>query len=589
MQNPLFYLFNKMWKYSYGNRKSVVLYMTMSVISNLIFALQPLVIGLFLNTIQIQGVSNGNLGYLFSILGLLLIIEFFVWVFHGPSRILEKRNAFYVRKKYKNYLLNGVMALPMEWHSDHHSGDTIDKIEKGTSSLFSFSERTYEIIDTAIALISAFGIILFFDRLAGIVAMGITLFVFFALTFFDRKLVPGYGIVNRAENKISEKIFDILSNITTVIILRVETLVLKSINKSIEAPFKQFDKNNITTEWKWFFSSFCGRIATLAVLGIYIVSNLSTGTILVGTIYILYGYINEVRNTFFRFAYLYNEIVRYRASVGNSEELSKYFHSTDLSGDKRLPKNWSKVKIENLGFSYEAKDNANLHLDNVSFDFSKGERIALIGESGGGKTTFLKIMRDLYQPQKIKLFIDGKLIPAGFSEISDSISLIPQDPELFATTVKDNLTLGVEYSNKRLKEFTDMACFSQVINRLPNKIESSIFEKGVNLSGGEKQRLALARGLLASVDKDIILLDEPTSSVDFQNELNVFKNIFSAFPMQTIIASVHRLHLLSLFNRVYFFEGGKIIASGTFEELKKNSSEFNILWERYIKTRDNEV
>ena len=91
---------------------------------------------------------------------------------------------------------------------------------------------------------------------------------------------------------------------------------------------------------------------------------------------------------------------------------------------------------------------------------------------------------------------------------------------------------------------------------------------------------------MASVDKEIMLLDEPTSSVDFQNELEIFKSIFQAFPRQTIIASVHRLHLLSLFDTVHFFADGKLIASGTFESLKESSTEFQALWERYIATRD---
>lgn len=587
MKNPLVYLFQKMWEYSRGNHRNVVFYIILSISSNLIYALEPLVVGLFLNTVQSQGVNSGNLAYLFLVLSLLMLIELSVWAFHGPSRMTENRNAFFIRRKYKNYLLNGTMALPMEWHADHHSGDTIDKIEKGTSALFNFSERTFEIIETAILLVFAFGVMLFFDPFAGIVAVSLTIGVFFVLTLFDRKLVPGYSVVNRAENRISEKIFDVLSNITTIIILRVEPLVLKAIDNYIKAPFAQFNTNNKTNEWKWFFASLSGRVLMITVMGIYLVSHMGSGAILVGTIYIIYGYANRVRETFFRFAYLYNDLVRYRASISNTEELSKDFHSTmELVGNKRLPKKWLKLKIDGLSFAYNSEDKNNLHLDNVFLDISKGERVALIGESGGGKTTFLKVVRDLYQPKNLKLFVDDKLISSGFANISDSISLIPQDPEIFATTIRENLTLGVEYSDTHLKVFTDMACFTQVVERLPKKMESSIVEKGVNLSGGERQRLALARGLLASTGKDIILLDEPTSSVDFQNELDIFKNIFSSFPKQTIIASVHRLHLLSLFDKVYFFDDGKIIASGTFAELETTSPKFRALWKKYIKTRD---
>lgn len=586
MTNPLLYLFQKMWVYARGNRRNVVLYIGMSASAHLLSGLEPLIIGLLLNALQTGGVHPEAVPRLFFLLFLLVLLELSFWALHGPSRIMERRNAFIVRQNYKNFLLRGTMALPIEWHTDHHSGDTIDKIEKGTTALYNFSERTFSFIQGFITLAIAFFAMFYFDVWAGTVAFTMTVFTFFILTLFDRKLVSGYKIVNRMDNTISAKIFDALSNVTTVIILRVETLVLHTLGDFIQKPFHQFRKNSILDELKWFSAATCGRITVVTVVALYLLSHISTGTIMVGTIYILLGYANQIRETFFRFADLYNDTIRYRASVSNTEELSNEFRNNKLPGTKRLPKNWSTLSISGLSFSYHAEDGADLHLKDISLDLKKGDRIALIGESGGGKTTLLKIMRDLYHPKSLQLKMGNKIISSGFSDISNSISLIPQDPEIFATTIRENLTLGVEYPEMHLKTFTDMARFTSVVERLPKKLESSIVEKGVNLSGGEKQRLALARGLLASVDKDIILLDEPTSSVDFQNELDIFQNIFSAFPKKTIIASVHRLHLLSLFDAVYFFEDGKIIALGTFEQLKESSPAFQALWEKYIKTRD---
>ncbi len=586
MTNPLVYLVRKMWFYSRGNRKNVILYVFLSVLASLLIALEPLIVGLFLNTVQKTGVHKETLPHLFLILSLLLFLEIGFWSLHGPSRVKETQNAFIVRRNYKNYLLRGTMALPIEWHTDHHSGDTIDKVEKGTSALYNFSSKTFEIIQGVISIFTAFGAMIFFDLHAGIVAILISLFTFYILTLFDKRLVPGYKIVNRMENNISAKIFDALSNITTVIILRVENLLLNSIDKFILKPLDQFYSNNKLNELKWFSAAFFGRITVISVVAIYLISHISTGTVLVGTIYILYGYANQIRDTFFRFAYMYNDVVKYRASVTNTEELSKDFQQMSLTENKHLPKKWSMMEISQLTFSYHGEEGSDLHLDNISLDIKKAERIAVIGESGGGKSTFLRIIRDLYTPQMLSLLIDGKKIRNGFGAISDSISLIPQDPEIFATTIRENITVGVEYTDEHVGVFTDMARLTEVIDRLPKGLDSSVVEKGVNMSGGEKQRLALARGLLASVDKDIILMDEPTSSVDFQNELEIFKNIFEAFPTQTIIASVHRLHLLSLFDKVYFFENGKIIASGTFEGLKDSSTEFQKLWEKYIETRD---
>ncbi|MDO8584532.1 MAG: ABC transporter ATP-binding protein [bacterium] len=589
MNIPLIYLFRKMWRYAEDNRRNVVLYISMFVLANLISALEPLIVGVFLNAVQSEGVRAENVPHLFLLLCLLPLLEVTFWSLHGPARTIENRNAFIVRANYKNYLLRGVIALPIEWHTDHHSGDTIDKIDKGTEALFGFSERTFEVLQTIIMLIVSFGVLFFYDRVAGIVALTISALTFYIIALFDRKLVPGYKRVNRMGNTISEKVFDVLSNVTTVIILRVESLVLASIDTFIRKPFAQYNINSKLNEWKWFSAAFLGRMAVVVVVGLYLFSRLGTGSILIGTIYILYGYANQIREAFFKFSFLYNDIVRYRTSVSNAEELSENFRDAGVSAGRQLPGEWSVIAVDGLSFSYHAEDGATLHLDNVSLSVRKGERIAFIGESGGGKSTFLKVMRDLYHPRTLALTVDGTPMPEGFLAISDSISLIPQDPEIFATTIRENITLGVDYTDEHVGAFTDMAAFTDVVRRLPKGLESSIVEKGVNLSGGEKQRLALTRGLLASVDKDIVLLDEPTSSVDFHNELQIYENIFSAFPNKTIISSVHRLHLLSLFNSVYFLRDGKIIAAGSFEELKKSSLEFQELWEQYIRTRDASV
>ncbi|MEK7588505.1 MAG: ABC transporter ATP-binding protein [Patescibacteria group bacterium] len=585
-ENPLIYLLIKMWHYAKGKRKRVVLYVLLSTTAMLIQSLEPLLIGNFLNAIQTDGISKDNLPYLLFLLLSLPLMDFIFWLFHGPSRVLELRNAFFVRANYKNFLLKGTMALPIEWQTNHHSGDTIDKIEKGTQALHTFSCRTFDIINTCIILLTSFGTMFYFDATAASVALFITIITFYILTNFDKYLVPKYRLVSSMENKTSAKIFDALSNITTVIVLRIESLILKSINKFIQKPFKVYDETNSTGELKWFAASMGGRITVFAAVGIYIFLHFDDSALLVGTLYILYGYANRIQATFFKFASLYNDIVRYRTAVSNTEELSDDFIKEDENEIKKIKPNWSVIEINNLSFSYHTEDNADLHLDDVSLTIKNGERIAFIGESGGGKSTLLKVIRDLYHPKSLHLSVDNMYSKKGFKSFSDSISLIPQDPEIFSTTIKENITLGVEYTDEYISKYTDIACFSDVIKRLPNGLDSSIVEKGVNLSGGERQRLALSRGLLASEDKDIILFDEPTSSVDFQNELKIYQNIFNVFPNKTLISSIHRLHLLSLFDSIYFLKDGKIIAKGTFEELKQNSPEFKELWERYINTRD---
>ena len=589
LQSPVIYLSRKMYFYAFDRRKKIILATTMFVLANIADAVQPLIFGYFLDFIQKNGVSRGNLPNLFFTLLLFLLAELIFWVFWGPARLIEQETAFLTRKNYKEYLLKGVMALPLGWHADRHSGNTIDKIEKGSNAIFSFSEGSFMFIQAFVRLAIAVGVLIYFSFYASLGVMVVCFLTFYIMFLYDKKLIPGYRAVNRLENSISAKVYDVISNITTVIILRVESLVFKSLGQAIDSPFPQFKKNILNSELKWFWAASLGQLSVILAIGIYLFGSISAGEIiLVGSIFILYSYAAKVKETFFSFAHLYNDSVRWRSNIANAEEISKDFADLELSKSKRLPADWSMLSIKNLSFSYHDQEGADLHLDNVNVDLKKGEKIALIGESGGGKTTFLKLLRGLYPHKTLTLEVDRQRIGGDFNLISDSISLIPQDPEIFSTTIRENITLGIEYGDGEVKTYTDLAAFSDVVDRLPNRLDSSIVEKGVNLSGGEKQRLALARGLLASRDKDIMLLDEPTSSVDFHNELEIYENIFSSMPEKTIISSVHRLHLLPLFDNIFFFKEGKIIARGNLKELKEKSPDFDKLWTKYLESHETE-
>ena len=125
------------------------------------------------------------------------------------------------------------------------------------------------------------------------------------------------------------------------------------------------------------------------------------------------------------------------------------------------------------------------------------------------------------------------------------------------------------------------ARFSAVLARLPQGLETSIAEKGVNLSGGEKQRLALARGIYFGKASDIVLMDEPTSSVDTFNERLIYEHIFSMFKDKCIVSAVHKLHLLEMFDMVYVFDDGRIVESGSFSDLIANQGVLSSMWKNY--------
>lgn len=578
--NPVVYLSLKLWRNS-QNKKRVALYLLMSLVSNIIHLSVPLIFALLLNELQAGGVTDKNIYNLLLLSSLFVISCLATWALHGPSRMLENDNAFLTKAKYKTRFLGGVLAMPLSWHNEHHSGDTNDKLEKGSSGLFGFAGSTFRVVGIISSMAVSFAVLMFFDKGAGLITLIMMFVTVGIIVKFDKKLIPKYQALNRKENKISEKTLDIITNINTVVILRIEKPLLKSIAAKIIEPRDLFWETNKLEELKWFLVSLCTKIMLIAVLDYHLYQIYLGLPIAFGTIVALFGYANRVADNFFELASFYGDLLKNKARVLNAEELAKEFKPIRNGSNGNGKRDWRELNANSLNFSYHSDDSADMHLEDVSFQIKRGEKVALIGATRSGKTTLLKVIRELYQPQSAKVYIDGEELPEGLSSISHQISLIPQEPEIFATTVLENVTAWVEQDMATVRKYTDMACFTKVAERLPKKFDSLINEKGVNLSGGEKQRLALARGLLASEDKSIVLLDEPTSSIDVATELMIYQNIFKAFPDKAIISSLHRLHLLPIFDRIYFFKNGKVIASGAFDELLEKSAEFKKLWMKY--------
>ena len=138
--------------------------------------------------------------------------------------------------------------------------------------------------------------------------------------------------------------------------------------------------------------------------------------------------------------------------------------------------------------------------------------------------------------------------------------------------------MGLPFEEKDILDVCDTAHFTEVLKQLPKGLQSNIMEKGVNLSGGQKQRLALARGILAAKSSEIILLDEPTSSVDPKTETQIYEKMFGEYKNKAVISSLHRLYLLSNFDYVYVLKDGRIVDEGTFAVLKNVSPVFRDLW-----------
>lgn len=223
------------------------------------------------------------------------------------------------------------------------------------------------------------------------------------------------------------------------------------------------------------------------------------------------------------------------------------------------------IEFKNVSFSYPGQQNA--ALQNVSFHIRPGERVGVIGRIGSGKTTLEKLILGLYQPTEGSIWIDGvdirQIDPA---ELRKNIGYVPDEPLLFFGTVKDNIVFGAPYvDDLAVLRAADVSCAAEFINRHPQGFDMPIGERGQGLSSGQKQSVAIARALL--LDPPIMLLDDPSNSLDNRSEENLKSKLIQHTAGKTFILITHRASMLSLVNRLLVIDNGRIVADGPKEQV----------------------
>jgi ABC-type bacteriocin/lantibiotic exporter with double-glycine peptidase domain len=382
------------------------------------------------------------------------------------------------------------------------------------------------------------------------------------------------------EHKVSSTLFDSLSNIVTVITLRLERQMSFGFMSKVADVFPAFKRNVTINEWKWFVAQMLvGLVYAVTTVG-YLYQNYVPGeTFMIGGLVILLGYVNQFTSVFNDIAHHYTEIIRHHTDVEGATELLAAAQSPPAAKPVQPLKSWKEIEINQLNFTHKQINIAERAsgLNNVHIEIKKGKRIALIGNSGSGKSTLLAALRGLRKASSCQVCADG-INDVSLESISSVVTLFPQDPEIFENTVLYNITLGLPFSEREVFEACAAAGFTETVSQLPKGLNTIIQEKGINLSGGQKQRLALARGILAARYSDIILLDEPTSSIDPRTEAVIYENIFEIFKGKAVISALHRLHLLRNFDYIYIMHQGSVVDEGTFDDLMRTSLVFKEMW-----------
>ena len=255
----------------------------------------------------------------------------------------------------------------------------------------------------------------------------------------------------------------------------------------------------------------------------------------------------------------------------------------DKPNSEKLKISSGQVEFKNVYFNYNKKENE--ILKSINLDIPGKKMTSLVGHSGAGKSTILNLIPRFYNISKGDILIDGQSIyNSTIFSLRNSISLVSQDTTLFDDSIKNNIAYAnIDASQEEIEKAAKFSFADEFIQKLPNKYETLIGENGIRLSGGEKQRLSIARAIIKK--SSIILLDEATSSLDADTESKIQKAINFLTEGKTTIVIAHRLSTILNSDKIYVIDKGEVVGEGKHEDLLNSSKIYKSFYEKQIKKK----
>ncbi len=299
----------------------------------------------------------------------------------------------------------------------------------------------------------------------------------------------------------------------------------------------------------------------------------------IGQMFAVFGYlwfmmapVQEILNIQYAF---YNA----KAALGRINELLKLQLEPDYPhiANPFENKNTVGITISDLHFAYGHGDDSDDVLNGINLKIDPGEKVALVGASGGGKSTLVQVLIGLYPAKSGNIFYDGvPVTQIGLDVVREHVATVLQNPALFNDSVRINLTLGRELEDKDLWHALEIAQLEETVEQLPNKLDTIVGRQGIRLSGGQRQRLAIARMVLS--EPNVVILDEATSALDAETEYHLHTALADFLKDKTTIIVAHRLSAIKQANHVYVFEAGTIGEQGTHGELLSQDGLYSKLY-----------
>jgi ATP-binding cassette subfamily B protein len=569
------------WQATEQHRGRFYLFVSLFIFAYTVDLAVPWAIGYTLGVIVEKGFTEEGIRGAYMGIGAYIALKLIHNLAHHFGRYLQQTVSYEGRMQTLEQIFALLLKFPLSWHVRHHSGENLSKLHRAAGAIdTTIGTYVWQIIEGLVKVVFASIAIFALDFWVAVDVSVMAIISIGFMIFFNRRLVECIRLNNSFFDRVNRICVDFLYNVITVKSLNLEKVsnhylgTQRNEGRQLNRRIMRFN------ELKWGSIGVGYTLMIGSALLIYFSRHQQmSAAIDVAQVYVLLNYLERIFQAVGSFTAYYSGMLESATAYESATTILRESNALPaVEQGQGLPKNWKTLDISDLTFSYTG--NASEGLQAFKLQIRRGDKIALVGPSGGGKSTLLKILGGLLIPQKATFTLeDGRKISRD--ELARSVLIIPQEPEIFSESVRFNLEMGENYGQQEISFYTSLCKVQDVITRLPQGLDSQLSERGMNLSVGEKQRIAFARGLMRAQHRELLLLDEPTSSLDPMTEKQIFYALLHHFADRTVMTACHRLALVPLFDKIVYVRQGRIEEMGTFAELLERRGPFYLAWKDY--------